>query len=139
MKDWILNASIQAQNIMTKSRKYINSACIALYAMLLTAMPAFATTAAAGDITSGINNGLQNVFNIIKAIALPVGVIALGVCGVKILWGNQKSAEEGKSAMIRIVIAMAIIFLGPLLISEIVTWFRSSGEGKEAEIFGGAG
>lgn len=76
------------------------------------------------DIENGITKGLDSAYDIIKGVAGPIGAIAMVVCGAKMLWGNQKSAEDAKSAMIRIVIAMAIIFLGPIIIGSVSSWFK---------------
>ena len=78
---------------------------------------------ATNELTNGITGGLEQAYSIIKTIAIPVGVIGFVVCGVKMLWGNQKSAEEGKSALIRIILAMGIIFIGPLIVKTIAGWF----------------
>lgn len=89
-----------------------------------------------GALTDGLTGGLGQIYNVLLAVALPIGVVALGVCGVKILWGSQRSAEEGKSAIVRIVIALTIVFLAPIIISTIKSWIKPSDSSAASEIFG---
>ena len=77
------------------------------------------------EIITPIKTGLGDVYNVMLAIVLPIGAVAVGVCGIKIIWGNQKSAEEGKSAIIRILVALAVVFLAPLLISSVSGMFKN--------------
>ena len=103
----------------------VMTVCIAcMFAVF--AAPSYADdlTESQKDIEEGITKGLDSAYDIIKGVAGPIGAIAMVVCGAKMLWGNQKSAEEAKSAMIRIVIAMAIIFLGPIVIGSVSGWFK---------------
>ena len=110
--------------IKTKSFNF----CVAAYSILSSVMTAYAA-GTAGAIEEGVKSGLKEVYNILTAIILPIGVVALGVCAVKIVWGNQKSAEEGKSALVRIVIGLALIFIAPLLVEQIAGWFQNLGTG----------
>lgn len=76
-------------------------------------------------ITAPIKAGLSEVYTLLTAIVLPIAVIVIAICAIKIIWGNQRSAEEGKSAIIRIVVALALVYLAPLLVSTISSWFQS--------------
>lgn len=97
---------------------------------IASAMPVYATTGAVGTATQEIKSGLGQIYNMITSIVLPIAAVALAVCGVKMLWGNQRSAEEAKGAAIKIVIALAIVYLAPVLIETVGSWFSSSGTGS---------
>lgn len=71
-----------------------------------------------------INNGLGQIYSILTAVILPVSVIALAVCALKMVYGDEKSAENAKSALIRIIIAVILIYLAPLIINTVVGLFR---------------
>ena len=111
---------------ITPAMKFLIMVVCFVFMFALFAVPSFADdlSESKSDIEQGITKGLDSAYDIIKGVAGPIGAIAMVVCGAKMLWGNQKSAEEAKSAMIRIVIAMAIIFLGPIIIGSVSSWFK---------------
>jgi len=90
--------------------------------MILGAVPAYATDA----ITSGVNQGTQKIWNILTSIVGPIGAVALAVCAVKMIWGNARSADEAKGTLVRIIVAIAIVFLAPSIIKMISGWFSGS-------------
>lgn len=102
-------------------------------------VPAFAEDALGANeqsIKNGLTKGLDSAYSIIKVIVGPIGAIAICVCAFKLIFGGSKGAEETKATLIRIIVAMAIVFLGPMLVSSITTWFT----GKSiSEAFGSAG
>lgn len=108
---------------MKKIKNKTREIGIMIFSALCTATPAYA----AENIASGIESGLDKVYDILKTIVIPIAVVACAICGIKIIWGNQKSAEEGKSALVRIVLGLAFLFLAPLLVKEIAGWFGSAG------------
>lgn len=77
---------------------------------------------AAQEITEGVTTGLDKAYSIIKAISIPVAVICLVVGGAK-MFGSPKAMEEGKAILVRTTIAMAIIYLGPIIVKAISGWF----------------
>ena len=115
----ILEINNKAERIDEKLRKIF----VTLFVVLGNVIPVFAEGDSTG-ISEGIYSGLEQVYNILTAVILPIGVIALAVCAIKMIWGNERSAEAGKSALIRIVIALAPIFLAPLLIKTVASWFK---------------
>ena len=84
------------------------------------------SVAMASDISQQVNSGLKHVYDLLLAIVLPIAAIAMAVCGVKIIWGNERSAEQGKQALIRIVIGVAIVFLAPFLVDQVSKWFSGT-------------
>ena len=116
------NSIVSIEEKKMKSVRVMSCLLLAVYFAMMFSCVAFGDDGIS-DIGSQVNTGLQSVYGVVKAIALPVGIVAIAICGVKILWGNSKSAEEAKSALIRIVIAMAIIFLAPILVKEVAGWF----------------
>ena len=126
--------TLEKKERLSSIKNRLFAVCIACYCTLAITMPAFAD--GTDSITSGVKTGLKKVYDILTAIVLPIGVVALGVCAVKIIWGNQKSAEEGKAMIVRIVIGLAIIFLAPLLVNEIAGWFKD--QSSTADVFKGS-
>lgn len=115
----ILEFNSRADRISEKLRKI----SLTLFVAAANVVPVFCEGDSTG-ISEGIYSGLEQVYNILTAVILPIGVIALAVCAIKMIWGNERSAEAGKSALIRIVIALALIFLAPLLVKTVASWFK---------------
>lgn len=99
-------------------------------ALCLTAI--FTTMAfAAGDMgefkTVGekISNGMANIFNLIRAVALPVGIVSLVACGIAYFFGGEKGMEAGKKWAMRIAVGLAIVGLAPVLINAVYSVFKS--------------
>lgn len=99
---------------------YIGISSSVMTAMMLI-MPAYAD-----QIASQINGGLKKVYSIITAIVLPIAAIALAICGFKLIFGDQRSAEAAKNAIIKIIIGIAIVYLAPFLIETVSGWFQST-------------
>ena len=110
-----------------RSRRALNEMAVAVITALVTVVPAFADTngGLSSQLTSPIKQGLSEVYSLMTAIVLPIAVIVLAICAIKIIWGNTKSAEEGKATIVRVIIALALIYLAPLLISTVSGWFSS--------------
>ena len=102
-----------------------------LITLLLTMFSSFSAIAyadeldaAAQEITEGITSGLDKAYSILKAVSLPVAVICLVIAGYKIFGiATTKSIDEGKNTIVHIAIAMAIIYLGPIIVKAISGWF----------------
>lgn len=77
-------------------------------------------------IISGVNQGTQQLWNILVGIVGPIAAVALAVNFVKILWGGSRSMEEAKSAVIKIIIAVAVVMMAPSIISVTKGWFTAS-------------
>lgn len=71
-----------------------------------------------------ITNGLGQIYSILSAVILPIGAIALAVCALKMVYGDEKSTENAKGALVRIIIAVILIYLAPLIINTVVGLFR---------------
>ena len=112
----VKNLSERIGNGYQRNRASIMGLMTAAYCYAVTAMPALADTAA---ITNGIVSGTGKIWDILKAIVAPIAAIALAICAVKMLWGSQRAAEEAKSTAIKIIIAIAIVFLAPSIVTAL--------------------
>ena len=98
-----------------------------VYTALLSTVPVAAApgSGASSAITNGVKSGISQVYSIISAIVLPIAVLALAICAAKLIVGTPKAADEAKSFAIKIVIALALVYLAPLIIGEVSSWFNS--------------
>ena len=104
----------------------VSGAMAAMYCAMATMMPAFAEAANISAITTGIASGTQAVWDILKAVVLPIAAIMLAICGVKLIWGGQRAAEEAKGLIVKIVIGVGLVMIAPALVSTMRGWFGNS-------------
>lgn len=84
-------------------------------------------------ISSGVKQGTEQIYRIITSIVLPIAVVALAICAIQIIWGSDRAGDKAKGAAIRIVIAIAIVYAAPLIVSEVGGWF--SGLAGSSSVF----
>lgn len=110
------------RNIFTT--RFIKSIIRVLYicSTYCCASTAFAIT---DQIEAGFFNGASNAYHIITAIVGPLAAVFLAICAAKILWGNQKAAEEAKAFLIRMIVALLFIFGAPAIVIMIRGWFAT--------------
>lgn len=100
-------------------RKKADDICISVfsfaYAGLLSVCPAFADET--DEIISSIKDGLGKVYKILTAIVLPLAAIVIAITAVKMIGGSSRESEEGKNRIVRVLIALAVVYLAPLIIS----------------------
>ena len=97
-------------------------------------MAVFATD----SIGAAVGSGMQSVYNVLKAVAIPVAVIAFAVCAYYIFVSGEKGMEKAKKIAIYTIIGIAIVFLAPLIIENVTGWFSGLGTNSESNVFSGA-
>ena len=107
-----------------KKRDRLKAVLLGTYAAILSALPAWAEDG--NIIISGVNQGTQQLWNILVGIVGPIAAVALAVNFVKILWGGSRSMEEAKTAVIKIIIAVAVVMMAPSIISVTKGWFTAN-------------
>lgn len=92
-------------------------------------LTAFATGGDAGEaIQDGVKKGLGSVYTIITAIVVPVAAVCLAVCAFKIFTGGERGMQEAKMIAIYTVIGIAIVYLAPVIVEQVSSWFSSYSE-----------
>ena len=90
-----------------------------VYTDMITEMILAQTGDAAEGIAAGIETGFDTIYSQIKAVANPIGVAAVAVCGLYLIFGSDPSyIKKAKSWGIS-------IFFGILVINfadKLVTW-----------------
>ena len=119
-----------------KSRKYLAVLCMVMIMVsmfMCTTISAYADgEAAAGsgdlsELTTPINQGLEKVFNAVRLVATAIAIVVAGFTGVKMLLGDARAMETGKATIFKIIAAIAIIWLAPLLVKTIIGLFKNVG------------
>lgn len=122
-------------NLQKKTVSPVQVVGFILFILYTVALFAFANVALASGtdaIQTGINDGAEQVYNIITAIVGPIAAVALAVCAAKILWGSQKAAEEAKGFAVRMIIALLLVFGAPMIVNQVKGWFANMGGGWSA-------
>ena len=100
-----------------------------LSALALSAHADWSATATDG-VSTGITSGMEQVFNVMKTIAVPIAAVCLAICGFYIFAGGEKGMEKAKKIGLYTAIGVAIVFLGPLIIETVAGWFSDVGTGN---------
>lgn len=101
--------------------------------MLLTTV-AFATEdGTASTIEQGVKTGMGKVYGIITAVVVPVAVVCLGVGAFQFFFGGERGVEKAKKICLYTLGGVALVYLAPLIVTEVASWFSSNGD---AGVFG---
>ena len=111
------------------SRRMIRiiSALVIMTIFLLTM--AFAddpATGAATNIEGGIKTGSHQLYNIMTAVVLPISAVFFAWNAFKALFGGEKGMEQAKKNMLIIVVVLALVYLAPMVVTQIGNWFSPS-------------
>ena len=95
-------------------------------AALSVTLVSFVSADPTSEIEKGIRTGTEKIWGIMKAVVLPLGAVAIAVCFLWILFDGERGMEKGKKYMIRVIIVVAIVYLAPLILTEVGGWFAGS-------------
>lgn len=91
---------------------------------MLFATAVFATDGTAETISGSITSGMEKVYSIITAIVVPVAIICAAVAAFQIFLGGEKGMEKAKRIIIYTLLGVAIVYLAPLIVREVGSWFK---------------
>ena len=96
-------------------------------AVVLTAVFTLSCAFASGNaIQNGIKSGAQQLYSVMTAVILPIGAICFAWNAFKALFGGERGMEQAKKNMLTIVIVLALVYLAPVIITQIGGWFSPS-------------
>lgn len=113
----------------SKTKKILLIAIVAMCALLVFVNVAYATGDPSEAIQDGVKDGTRQIYIIMTAIIAPIACIAFAWCGYQALLGGQRGMEEAKRFALKIVIGIAIIYLAPLIVQQVGSWFSNVGDG----------
>ena len=138
----IANAHDPANNAKTLSqvhsmRSFVRYGYTVAMMLSLLMTTAFATQTgdAAGAIEQGMKSGLKEVYTILTAVAVPIAVICIGFCAVKIFMGGEKGMEQAKKLAIYTAVGLAVVYLAPAIVTQVAGWFSDNNTAVD-EVFG---
>ena len=87
----------------------------------------------ATTIEEGVKTGMGKVYGIITAVVIPVAVVCLGVGAFQFFFGGERGVEKAKKICLYTLGGVALVYLAPLIVTEVASWFSSNGD---AGVFG---
>ncbi len=82
----------------------------------------------AATIEQGVKTGMGKVYGIITAIAVPIAAVCLGVGAFQFFFGGERGVEKAKKICLYTLGGVALVYLAPVVVSEIASWFSSTGD-----------
>lgn len=126
----MMEAAVGAQMRMqsTKMQRVVRftGAVAMVFMMLLSTV--MAAPGGISNIEGGIKAGTQQIYSIMTGVIIPIAVVFFAWAAFKALFGGEKGMEQAKKTILTIVIVLALVWLAPLLITEISGWFSSTGD-----------
>ncbi len=116
------NSETVAKSKVIARVTFVTSICMVL--MIAFASILFADNG--GQIAQKVGNGLQDVYKTMSAIAIPIAVIALGVCGFMFFFGGERGMGIAKKLAVSVLIGLAITYLAPIVITQAAKWFAGN-------------
>lgn len=111
----------------TKALNIKRILCLAFVVIMMLSLTTMAfATSSASAIEEGITGGTEKLYNIMTAVVLPVAAVFFAWNAFKALFGGDRGMEQAKKNMLTIVIVIALIYLAPLVITEIGGWFSGN-------------
>lgn len=100
------------------------------------------TAVATGDapveaIEKGIGQVSQKAYNIIKVATISIATLFFAYNAFKAILGGEKGMENAKRNMYYIIVAVIIVFLAPMAISEIYEMLHNMTESQASQVFSG--
>lgn len=82
----------------------------------------------AATIEQGVKTGMGKVYGIITAIAVPIAAVCLGFGAFQFFFGGERGVEKAKKICLYTLGGVALVYLAPVVVSEIASWFSSTGD-----------
>ena len=100
----------------------------AFSAFMLAPIAAFADKNTGTAIQDGVSQGANSLWDILKAIVLPIAAVFFAWNAFKAIFGGEHGMEAAKKNMLTIVIVIALVFLAPIAVQQVGQWFDSASE-----------
>lgn len=126
----MLETAVDAQICMqsTKMQRVVrNVGMIAMVFMLLLST-VLAAPGGIANIEGGIKAGTRQIYSIMTAVIVPIAVVFFVWAAFKMLFGGERGMEQAKKSIFTIVFVLALVWLAPLLVTEVSSWFSSTGD-----------
>ena len=111
--------------VLTRIANFVSTAGVATITGAVLTISAFADSGAASSIADAVTEGMHDAYGLMTSIVMPIAALIFAVLALKMLFGSQRSVEEGQKGLIKVLIVIALVFAAPIIISEVSSWFSS--------------
>lgn len=74
------------------------------------------------NVVNAVNGLIYDIIGKVKIIVTPVASLCAIICGVKLLMASDpQSVRSAKTWLITIIVALAVVYLAPTLITTIIS------------------
>lgn len=118
--------------IPAKSRRNTLRTAIALCMAMALMASMFVLPGATGAFASigeKLTNLIQQVYELILKITLPVAVVVLCWSAIKMFMGGQRNMEEAKKMIFVVMLVILIVWLAPVIVQELANAFGNGTTG----------
>lgn len=123
-----------------RAKSFIRFACVLLVILmvfstmaLFLSAPAYAEEGgddggaaipATNSISKAVGQGMKKAYDLITSVILPIGALVFAFAATKLMVGGRKAMEEGQQRLLIILLVVAGVYLAPVIIQEIGSWFK---------------
>lgn len=76
-----------------------------------------------------VTTGADKIYNIIRAIVIPIVIVFIAWAGILFLIGGSKGTEKARTIFIGCAAAIVFVAFAPVIGNEVGGWFKDSGTG----------
>lgn len=129
---------LQPGTLSQKQKRLIILFGLAALLLILLISPAFATSATS-TIETEVKRGAGSVYNLFKAILAPIAVVVVVWNVFKALFLGERGMEGAKKGILITLCIVVIVYLAPVIVTNVAGWFSSVGDQGVFSTTGGGG
>ncbi len=123
--------------VVAQARPACRSSFVRVFGMVMVfAMMMMVQVFATGQLETGIQTGMGQIYKLIQTIVIPVAAVVLSWNAFKAFTGGQKGMEEAKKNIFACLAVIVLVLLAPVIVTTVQGWFSGVGDGG---IFGSGG
>lgn len=128
-----------ALSFVQENRRVVSAVlCVCLLLMLfMSSTPVFAaedektnTETGTSAIENAVNEGAQKIYNLIRAIVIPIIIVFIAWAGLQFAIGGAKGTENAMKIFKNCCYSVVFVVFAPIIANEIGNWFKDSGSGN---------
>lgn len=127
-----------ALSFVQENRRVVSAVlCVCLLLMLfMSSTPVFAaedentnTETGTSAIENAVNEGAQKIYNLMRAIVIPIIIVLIAWAGLQFAIGGAKGTESAMKIFKGCCFSVIFVVFAPIIANEIGNWFKDSGGG----------
>jgi len=120
-----MNTLVFSRSKPTSLMRFLVVSIVVATVTLMLISGAYATSSSTA-IQEGVKGGTKQMYELLTAIVIPVAVVCFAWNAFKALFGGERGMETAKKNIFTIVMVLALVFLAPIAIEQVASWFETS-------------